>query len=59
MIMRAEGHILSYLLQIQEEHLSVTGESMFTEFWLTSLRSKSAQEKCGYRNNFKYWDRYV
>ena len=47
MIMRAEGHIPFYLLLIQEEQLSVTGENMCMKFWLTSWRSKSAQEKCG------------
>ena len=31
------GHILSFLLRlIQEEQLSVTGESMCTKYWLTA-----------------------
>ena len=31
------GHILSFLIpQIQEGRLSVTGESMCTEYWLTA-----------------------
>ena len=31
------GHILSFLLSlIQEEQLSVTGESMCTKYWLTA-----------------------
>ena len=31
------GHILSFLLPlIQEGHLSVTGESMCTKYWLTA-----------------------
>ena len=31
------SHILSFLnLLIQEGHLSVTGESMFTKYWLTA-----------------------
>ena len=44
------GHILLFLLPlIQEGQLSVTGESMCTKYWLTTLRrSKPAQEKCGY-----------
>ena len=41
------GNILSFLLLIQEGHLSVTGKSMCTKYWLTVRRSKLAKEKCG------------
>ena len=44
------GHILSFLLPlIQEGQLSVTGESICTEYWLSAseVYCKPAQEKCG------------
>ena len=42
------GHILLFLLPLKQEgQLSVTGESLCTKYWLTVMRSKPAQDKCG------------
>ena len=38
--------VILQLLLIQEEQLSVTGESVYLKNWLTAQRTEPAQEKC-------------
>ena len=42
-LMEIEIISMVILLQIQEELLSVTDESIITKYWLTALRTKHAQ----------------
>ena len=42
------GHILSFHIPLI--HLSVTGESMCTKYWLTAQEAQPSQEKCCWVN---------